>query len=458
MTAIVCNCYFNGLSIVRELGRRGVSVHALDSIRNVGTVSRYGRFRRCPNPIDSEAAFVRYLESIADEFDDRPVLIPTNDQWASAVARHCERLAEAYRPCVASQSVVELLLQKDRFYEWATERDYPVPETWRATEHASVPEAAFPIVAKPAVRRISGDDETNRTRTERMNEKRLTVLDEPAALRTFIEDEADSLERFVLQEYVRGRSDHMHTVGIYADREHRVLGRFEGRKLRGYPPTSGDCRVGQVERAPERLVELTHRLVAELGYSGIAEVEFKRDAETGEFRLIEVNPRSWSWIGITDRCGVGLPWLAYADLAADVEPRVSEPPLTQSVPDGSVKWAKPLDDLANCLYFNGARGHEDWAMSPREWWHSLSADELVIAGFAADDPAPAIYAGGLEGRRLVAAGIEGARRRLAADEHDGVRRLAADGVEEARRRLAAVVSATGAVSEEGDDTVSARDR
>jgi predicted ATP-grasp superfamily ATP-dependent carboligase len=412
VTAIVCNCYFNGLSIVQQLGRRGIDVHALDAVRNVGTVSRYGQFRRCPNPIDSEEAFVAYLETIATEFDDRPVLIPTNDHWASAVARHRDRLAEAYRPCVASGSVVELLLHKGRFYEWASEREYPVPETWRATEHTAVPSSAFPIVAKPDVRRISSDDPDNRETVERMNERRLTLLEDPPALHRFTESHADILERFVLQEYVRGRSDRMYTVGLYADREHTVLGRFEGRKIRGYPPGSGDCRVGQVERVPDRLVEIADRLVADLGYSGIAEVEFKRDSETGAFRLIEVNPRSWSWIGITDRCGVGLPWLAYADLAGDVDTPVSDPPVTQSVPDGSVKWVKPLDDLANCLYFNAARGHEDWTLSLEEWWESLDARELVIAGLSADDPVPAAFAGGLEGHRLVAAGLGGLRRRF----------------------------------------------
>src|SRR6056297_4184200 len=69
---------------------------------------------------------------------------------------------------------------------------------------------------------------------------------------------------------------------------------------------------------------------------------FKRDADTGEFRLIEVNPRSWSWVGITAESGVSLPWLAYADLAPDESPGVVDPPRTQTVDDGAVTWIKPL--------------------------------------------------------------------------------------------------------------------
>lgn len=414
MTAVVCNCYFNGLNLTQDLGRRGVSVHAVDSIRNVGTVSKYSEFHRSPNPLEDERGFVEHLESMAEEFDDRPVLFPTNDHWASAVARHRDRLSEVYRPCVAEESVVDLLLHKGRFYEWAAERGYPVPESWSASDHGTVPESAFPLVAKPDVRRISGDDADNRARVEQMNEERLTILEDPAALEAFVADHPDTLDLFVLQEFVRGRSDRMYTVGVYADRDHQILGRFEGRKVRGYPPDSGDCRVGQSERVPADLVATVDRLVEDLGYHGIAEVEFKRDAETGEFRLIEVNPRTWSWVGITAQAGVSLPWLAYADLSPDESPEVENPPRTQTVEDGEVTWIKPLDDLANCVYFNGASGHEDWAMSPREWWESLDSSDLVVAGFAADDPVPAAYAGALEGRRLVGAGLSGVRDRLAA--------------------------------------------
>ena len=45
-------------------------------------------------------------------------------------------------------------------------------------------------------------------------------------------------------------------------------------------------------------------IVKDLNYSGIAEFEYKKDLSTGRYRLIEVNPRSWSWIGITPACGV----------------------------------------------------------------------------------------------------------------------------------------------------------
>ena len=56
--AFVFNCHYNGLAILQDLGRRGVPVYALDSHRSVGTISRYARFLKVPNPITDEDEFV----------------------------------------------------------------------------------------------------------------------------------------------------------------------------------------------------------------------------------------------------------------------------------------------------------------------------------------------------------------------------------------------------------------
>ena len=41
----------------------------------------------------------------------------------------------------------------------------------------------------------------------------------------------------------------------------------------------------------------------ELGFHGIAQVEWKRDPRDGRQKLIEVNPRLWQWHGLTGACG-----------------------------------------------------------------------------------------------------------------------------------------------------------
>lgn len=223
--------------------------------------------------------------------------------------------------------------------------------------------------------------------SRQMDALRLTVLRDRSSLDEFVTVHHEHLEHLLFLEYVEGLSDRMYTVGVYADRESEILGMFTGRKVRGFPPDIGDCRLGQVEEMPRELKDLVKQMCRDLGYQGIAEFEFKQDAKTGDSSLIEVNPRSWSWVGITPACSVSLPWIAYADLTG-VEPMT----YTESAaPTGSVKWVRVLEDLPNCLIRNQAAGYADWDLSLCEWWRSLQADRLVVAEFSADDPLPGVY-------------------------------------------------------------------
>jgi len=122
--ALVFNCHYNGLSVIRELGWRDVPVYALDTCRSVGTASRYARYWPCPDPLCDEDTFIRFLIEKKGEFDQKPVLFPTNDHWATAIARHKQELEQWYLPCVADGPVVDLLISKDRFYQWAVTCNY----------------------------------------------------------------------------------------------------------------------------------------------------------------------------------------------------------------------------------------------------------------------------------------------------------------------------------------------
>lgn len=420
MTAIVCNCAYNGLSIIQELGRHDIDVHALDSFRNIGTTSRYATFHQCPNPTTDEAGFIEFLIDLASEFDDDPVLIPANDHWASAIANNRERLTEYYRPCVADGDTVDLLLDKRTFGTWAEERSYPVPRTWEGNEVTDIPDDAFPIAAKPGDardvpdmmfrsrivsiwNRLTGGAASPapdskgelRRKTELYEKFRLEVFNDREELGDFVESYPELVDEFAFQEYVRGMSDSMYTVGVYAN-QGNVKGVFTGRKVRGYPADIGDCKVGRVESVPEQLVEDAKSICDDLAYTGIAEFEYKRDTQTGEYYLIEVNPRSWSWIGITPACGMSLPWVAYQDQTGKSDIEYAE----HFIADGSVVWVKATEDILNVLLFY-RWSYPPWAGGLRKWMRSATAEQTVFAEGTLRDPLPVAYACLLIIRRLI---------------------------------------------------------
>jgi len=183
---------------------------------------------------------------VGRDLTHRAVLLPTNDHWAVAVARFKDILSKQFIPCVADRTVVELLLDKRRFYLWAAKRGYPVPQTWTVDELSNLPNEVFPIAAKPNCRRTSSNSALNELKRQHFDRLRLSVLRTQAELRKFLATRADTPHQFTFQEYVTGLSDCMYTVGVYVNRQHEVQGMFTGRKVRGFPPDFGDCMVGEV--------------------------------------------------------------------------------------------------------------------------------------------------------------------------------------------------------------------
>ena len=96
------------------------------------------------------------------------------------------------------------------------------------------------------------------------------------------------------------------------------------------PPGIGTCRIGEAVWVQE-VVDAGLKLLRGLGFHGISQVEFKRDARDGRFKLMEVNPRLWQWHGLAAACGVDLPVIAYRDLTGEQVEPVSM--------NGSRRWA-----------------------------------------------------------------------------------------------------------------------
>ncbi|MBN2240940.1 MAG: ATP-grasp domain-containing protein [Dehalococcoidales bacterium] len=263
------------------------------------------------------------------------------------------------------------------------ERAIPVAKLYDRNE---ITDEMFPVIVKPKYRRISNLNKSNINMSKELDNRRITVIKNSHELNNYVQENVTILPYIMFQEHIPGMADCMYTVGIYANKEYEVLGVFEGRKVRGFPPDIGDCVVGQSEKLPPGIVDLVKETVKELHLSGITEFEFKKNPDTGEFRLIEINPRSWSWIGITPACGVDLPLIAYNDLTGKHET------YKESMYDhGDVKYIKLIDDFKNCLYKNKKAGFDQYHMGLKQWWVSLKAKKCMFAGFEKNDILPGLF-------------------------------------------------------------------
>jgi predicted ATP-grasp superfamily ATP-dependent carboligase len=103
---------------------------------------------------------------------------------------------------------------------------------------------------------------------------------------------------------------------------------FGVRKLRQAPPGFGETALGESSELPEA-TELARKVLDAAGFVGVAGVEVKRDARTGERWFLEVNVRIPNQWGLGDACGVDATRRLVAVLAG--RPTTEQPPLRPGV-------------------------------------------------------------------------------------------------------------------------------
>lgn len=360
------------LSLVRNFGSRGVECWACSSKRVPGTWSRFARYYYIADPVEDEAAMIDGLIELARKQACPPVIVTGCDQHAQALARHKERLSEVALPCIAHSDAVETLIHKAQFSEWAEQHLSSHPRSVPATQFHIGGDIAFPVIAKPNHRGFSNSTRLDLPSEDELHERRFTLITNEAEWKEFCAQQQRYLPYLLVQQYITGTSASKYSVCIYADRNSEIRAQFVGRRLRGYPALYGDATLVQSDSVPQSVLLEVATMVKKLGYHGIAEAEFNQDAKTGEFHLLEMNPRCWGWIGITAVTDCDIPWIAYRDLTGQqIEPMVYGPPT------GTIKMLYLIQDAAN-VFLRYRWHYPQWVLSVRAWRDSFQADRLII--------------------------------------------------------------------------------
>ncbi len=367
--AVVLDVSFvNGLAACRSLHAAGAPVIAIDHRANaLGLRSRTAIGVRSPDPAD-EDAYVSFLAELGESFGEPAVVFPTHDTPLAAVGRHADRLA-AYTLPGSGWDVVGPLQHKRHQYEAAARAGVATPRTAYPADRAEAERVAgelrYPAIVKPS-------DPIPFKR--RFGRPALVCDDAAALLEAF--DAAEGSEP-MLQEVVPGDDSTLWTVGTYTDANGRPLGIFCGRKLLQMPRGFGTCRVGEA-RWRDDAVEQALALLDGLGYRGIAQTEFRQDADDGTLRLMEVNPRLWQWHGLARACGVDLPRIAYEDVLG----RPPAPVRSGREHDGR-RWVAGVAHL---------RASHAEGVSLRETLAPFTSRDVVEATFDLRDPVPTLVA------------------------------------------------------------------
>jgi D-aspartate ligase len=368
--AIVIGGEHPGLGIARSLGRRGIPVCVIDDQFSVSQFSKYvTRAVRVKDLRDEDRTVESVLEVGQRYGLNGWVLFPTRDETVAAFSRHRERLAEFFRVSTPEWETVRWAWDKKNSYELAEQLGIPVPRTYNPRTETDLKAlySRLPLAVKPAIKEnffYATGAKAWRAET-------------PAQLRHLYRKAAKQIrpEEIMVQEIIPGDGQRQYSYCAFF-RDGQAYGTLIAKRLRQHPREFGRAAT-YVETAelPE-VAELSERFLRRSNYYGLVEIEFKQDPRDGQFKLLDVNARTWGFHSLGAAAGVDFPYMLYADQVGE--------PIERSAAKAAVGWLRLITDLPTA-----ALELWDGELSLGSYWDSLTRTG-VESVFCAQDVLPSL--------------------------------------------------------------------
>jgi predicted ATP-grasp superfamily ATP-dependent carboligase len=391
------------LAVARSLGRKGVPVALVTDDFTLVCLSRYiGRRFSWKGPTGPDA--VRFLLDLAAKHRMQNwLLVPGGDAEVRLIAENRDVLASSFNVMSSRWRELETLCNKQQLAARAQASGVASPTIHHVGSEAaaSTLDLRFPVVLKPAQR------ETRNVFTQAKAwraDNREQFLERYRAAANAVGD-----AQVVVQELVPGGGEAQFSyVALW--RGGKPFAAMTARRTRQYPVDfSYTSTFVEVVDRPE-VLDAAEKLLASIAFEGLVEVEFKYDARVDAYKVLDVNPRAWTWIGLTATAGMDLPWLMLCAARGQPIP----PPAVNS----AMTWVYTSRDLVAATHLV-TRGD----LSVTDYLRSLRSPR-TYAVMAADDLLPGLLEIPLTVLRVVAKRLPARRgRSVAADSSTGQARV-----------------------------------
>jgi D-aspartate ligase len=366
--AIVIGGEHPGLGIARSLGRRGIPICVIDDQHSVSQFSKYVTRVVRVKDLRDEHNTVDTVMEVGQRYGlEGWVLFPTRDETVAAFSRHRERLAEFFRVTTAGWNTVRWAWDKKNTYERAAELGIPVPHTYNPRTESELVELypRLPLALKPAVKEnffyATGAKAWRAETPDQLNDLFRKAIRQIRP------------EEILIQEIIPGDGQRQYSYcAFFRDGEGQST--LVARRLRQHPREFGRAATYVETIEHPEIEELSERFLRAIDYYGLVEVEFKQDPRDGQFKLLDVNARTWGFHSIGVPAGVDFPYLLYAHQVGK--------PVKRSRARAGVGWLRAVTDFPTVA-------SDLWAgeLSLRSYWSSLSRTRAESV-FCLQDPLP----------------------------------------------------------------------
>jgi len=299
------------LAITRSLGAHGHQVIVGEKRSpSLAEVSRFAAGGLVyPDPVTESVRFIDFLSGAVRK-NGIEVILPVADITTFLLTENREQFEPSCAVPFAGAEVVRRAANKIDIVQTAKSLAVPVPDSVIVCKADCLPpfDFGFPLVVKPARSRIRTNNGWVSTSVSFARDLEELTRD--------LESRGRHEFPLMLQECITGPG-----VGVFACyHDGRPSALFSHWRIRERPPWGGVSVLSQSTAIDPLAQEYALRLLDEIGWHGVAMVEFKRDVRDGVPKLMEINGRFWGSLQLAIDAGVDFPRLLVDGVRADRMP------------------------------------------------------------------------------------------------------------------------------------------
>lgn len=241
------------------------------------------------------------------ELDHKPVLFIASDTDLEIISNYRDILSEHFLFSLPSDTIIDKILNKEKFIELAEELDLPIPKSQKIDNIYDFKginlKINFPFIIKPSWR--------NNEWLKKYKEKKVFIINDEKHLKQCIDTLKDFPTEYVIQQLIAGTDSNIYCSFAILDSNSEPLSIGFCRKLKQYPPMFGNTSIAQ-PIFNEELKTLSEIIFKKLRLVGYASIEFKLDEVDKRFKIIEVTPNRFNrQFATTTIQGLNLPYALY---------------------------------------------------------------------------------------------------------------------------------------------------
>ena len=362
--------HMNGIQTARIFNDRNIKVIGI--ARNLGHYC--AKTRVCEKIVKSETKTTRLIDtliSLGEDFEQKPLLIPSQDISVLLVSRNREKLEPFYHIALPSKETVDMLLDKPAFFEFATKNNLPIAKYFliktRIEAEKAIEKLNFPCIIKPPFKSPIWEENT------KIKAYKISDRNEFFKIYEMCSQWSDVL---MAQEWIEGTDVDLYSCNCYFNEKSIPLVSFIAKKIRQYPPVTGNTSLG-VECRADAVEDSALDLFKRVGFFGLGYIEMKKDVRSNKYYFIEANiGRPTGRSALAEAAGVEILYTMYCDIMGLPLPEEIEQKYI------GVKWIHIRTDLMSAYYY-----WKKGELTFKEWLKSLKGKKFY-AIFSLRDPLP----------------------------------------------------------------------